>query len=156
MLRSIIGFVIAWLGAVLGAYALASVLATQIILEKLQDMGVPVTLRDRLAATSHDLVCLAPTYLPLLLVSFLLAMPVAAWLANRFPLASAELFALGGFVAVIALHLILKQALGLNGIAAVRELNGLFLQGFAGALGGYLFFVFSGRAHRSAAGATES
>lgn len=132
----------------LGAYALGSVLATLTILAKLESMSIPVTLRDRLHASVHDLAGLATSYLPLLLIAFAIAMPVAVFLGNKLPRVRVLIYGLAGAVAVVALHLTLKAVLGLNGIAAVRELHGLALQALAGWFGGYLFFVFTGQAHR--------
>jgi hypothetical protein len=42
-------------------------------------------------------------------------------------------------VGMIAIHVIMKQVLGISGIAPTRTLLGLFAQGIAGALGGYSF-----------------
>lgn len=139
---------IAFLPAVFGAYVLGCVLATQVILARIETLGVTVDLRDRLYATGHDIVGMLTSYLPLMLIAFLLAMPVAAWLGRLLPRLRFALFGLAGAAAVIALHLIMKQVLGLNGIAAVRDQHGLLLQGLAGWFGGYLFFLFLGHAHK--------
>ena len=139
---------IALLPATLGAYLVGTVIATQVILAKVQGLGLPVTLGDRLGASGHDLLGMSSSYLPLLLIAFLIAMPVASQICRLLPRAHAYLFILAGASAVVALHLIMKAVLGLNGVAAVRELHGLLLQGVAGGCGGYLFFVFTGRAHR--------
>lgn len=130
------------------AYVIASVLATQVILARIEALGVTVDLRDRLYATGHDIVGLLGTYLPLMLIAFLVAMPVAAGLGKLLPRLRFVFFGLAGIAAVVAIHLIMKQVLGLNGIAAVREPLGLGLQGFAGWCGGYLFHLFMGYAHR--------
>jgi hypothetical protein len=55
----------------------------------------------------------------------------------------ALLFALAGFVAVVALHLIMKAVLGVSGIAVTRTVAGLIGQGVAGAIGGYCYHVLS-------------
>ena len=140
--------IIAFFPSVLGAYVLASALATQVILARLTGLGMPVTLRDRLEATGHDLVGLASSYLPLMLLAYLLALPVAVFLGRYLDRYRALVYGLAGAGAVIAIHLIMKAVLGLNGIAAARDLHGLLLQGLAGSFGGYLFFVFTGQAHR--------
>ena len=140
--------VIVFFPAVLGAYIVGSIFATQTILAELQAMAVPVTMRDRLHASWHDLLGLTTSYLPLMLLAFLVAMPVAAGLSRYLPKARVFLYVLGGAVAILALHVIMKAVLGLNGIAAVREPLGLALQCLAGCFGGYLFYVFTGRAHR--------
>jgi hypothetical protein len=145
MLRAFIAFI----PAVLGAYVTGSILATQVILARLQAMAVPVTLRDRLQASWHDILGLSDTYLPLMLLAFAIAMPLAVALSNYVPRIRVLLYGLAGAAAVMAIHLIIKAVLGVNGIAAVRELHGLLLQGLAGCFGGYLFYVFTGQAHRS-------
>lgn len=144
MLRAVMAF----FPAVLGAYIVGSVFATQTILAELQAMAMPVTLRDRLYATWHDLLGLTTSYLPLMLIAFLIAMPVAVGLSRYLPRARLFLYGLAGAAAILVLHLIMKAVLGLNGIAAVREPAGLALQCLAGWFGGYLFYVFTGRAHR--------
>jgi len=144
MLRAVMVF----FPAVLGAYVVGSIFATQVILAKLEAMAMPVTLRDRLHATGHDLLGLATSYLPLMLIALLIALPVAAGLSRYVPRARVFLYCLAGALAIYALHTLMKAVLGLTGIAAVREPLGLGLQCLAGAFGGYLFYVFTGRAHR--------
>jgi hypothetical protein len=144
MLRAVIVLI----PAVLGAYLLGSVIATQVILARLQAMAIPVTLSDRLHASWHDIQGLATSYLPLMLLAFIVAMPVAVFLGNHLPRARVLLYGLAGGTAVVAIHLLVKALLGLNGLAAVRDLHGLLLQGAAGWFGGYLYFVFTGQAHR--------
>jgi hypothetical protein len=53
------------------------------------------------------------------------------------------MYALAGFVALIAIHLILEATLGLIGFAAVRTNFGLLMQGAAGGLAGVLFAQLS-------------
>jgi hypothetical protein len=144
MLRAVIVLI----PAVLGAYVLGSVIATQVILARLQEIATPVTLSDRLHASWHDILGLASSYLPLMLLAFAVAMPVAVFLGNQLPRARVLLYGLAGAAAVVAIHLLVKALLGLNGLAAVRDLHGLLLQGIAGWFGGYLYFVFTGQAHR--------
>jgi hypothetical protein len=135
--------------AIIGAYTLGSVLVTQVNLAELEGLGVRLTLRDRLHATGHDLLGLTSTYLPLISVAFLIAFPVATYLARWVPKLRLALYSLAGVSAVLALHLTLKAVLGLNGIAAVRSAPGFLLQGLAGWFGAYLYFVATGWAHRS-------
>jgi len=134
--------------AVLGAYVVGSLFATQVILAELQAMAMPITLRDRLHASWHDLLGLSASYLPLMLIAFFVAMPIAVGLSRYLPRGRVIIYGLAGAVAILALHLIMKAVLGLTGIAAVREPSGLALQCLAGWFGGYLFYVFTGRAHR--------
>jgi hypothetical protein len=144
MLRAVMAF----LCAVAGAYVLGSVLATQVILARIDAMGLPITLRDRLDATAHDVVGLAGSYLPLIALAFLVALPLAAWLGRYLPRGRVLLYGLAGALAVVTIHVAIRLVLGLNGIAAVRDPHGMALQALAGCFGGYLFFVFTGQAHR--------
>jgi len=138
----------AFLAAVTTAYLLGSVFATQVILSGLSAHSVPVTLRDRLHATGHDLLGLADTYLPLLVLAFLVALPVGEGLARFFARARLLLYLGAGAGAVITLHLAARAVLGITAIAAVREFPGLALQGLAGSCGAYVYFIATGWAHR--------
>ena len=133
----------AFFPAVLVTYLMASVLFTQTILATVQSFGLEVSLAQRLEATWHDITGMAPSYLVLLLVAFLIAMPVAAGITRLLPTRRALLFTLAGFVAVVALHVTMKLVLGLSGIAVTRTVAGLFGQGLAGALGGYVYHCLS-------------
>lgn len=133
----------AFFPAVILTYVLASILSTQIILGNLQGMGVDVSAMVRLGTTFHDLVGLTSSYLVLILVAFVLGLSVAAGLTKLMPSYRLTLFVLAGFVAIVALHLIMKAVLGLSGIAATRTMAGLLSQGMAGAVGGYLYYRLS-------------
>jgi len=133
----------AFFPAVLLTYVLASLFSTQIILGNLQTLGVDVSTMVRLGTSFHDLVGLTSSYLVLILVAFVLGLPVAAGLTRLMPAHRLFLFVLAGFVAIVALHLIMKAVLGLSGIAATRTLFGLLSQGVAGAAGGYLYYRLS-------------
>jgi hypothetical protein len=131
---------LAYAGAVVGAYVLGSILATQLILGNVQAMGMNVTGGVRLEATVHDILGLAASYLPLMAVAFLIALPVATGLRKVLSTPPLVLYVLAGAVAVVTLHLTMKAVLGLTGIAATRTIAGLWSQGLAGALGGYLYY----------------
>jgi|AntAceMinimDraft_5_1070358.scaffolds.fasta_scaffold01051_10 hypothetical protein len=133
----------AFFPAVLLAYVLASILFTQTILAAVQGMGLEVSAGMRLATTVDDLVGMSSSYLPLILVAFILGLPVAAGLTRLLPAHRALLFTLAGFVAIVALHSIMKAVLGVSGIAATRTLPGLLAQGLAGAVGGCCYHLLS-------------
>lgn len=133
----------AFLPAVLIAYLLASVLFTQTMLATVQSFGLEVSFADRLAATSHDILGMVSSYLLLLLVAFVIGLPVAAGIARWLPHRRALLFTLAGFMAVVALHVIMKSVLGVSGVAVTRTLAGLIGQGLAGAVGGYCYHRLS-------------
>ena len=133
----------AFFPAVIIAYVLASALVTQSVLASVISFGLPVDPLVRLQTTLQDLVGMATSYLPLILVAFLLGLPVAAALARALPARRALLFSLAGFAAIVALHLIMHALLGVYGIAAARTLPGLLGQGLAGAVGGFCYHRLS-------------
>ena len=83
---------------------------------------------------------MASSYLVLITVAFVLAMPVAGWLARRAPDRSALLFALAGFVAIAVLHLALQTALNIHPVPVTRTIPGFLGQCLAGAVGGWCFY----------------
>jgi hypothetical protein len=139
---------LAFLGAVAGAYSLGAILATEDTLSRIDALGLPITLHDHLTATAHDLVGLAPAYLPLIAIALGLALVPAASLSLVMRRGHAAVYMLAGFVSLIALQLIVSDHRGVPLLAATRQWTGLLAQGLAGAAGMYLFFVLTGQAHR--------
>lgn len=139
----------AFFPAVIAAYVIGCLLATQVVLGNLADMGVDISLTTRLQASLHDLLGMS-AYLLLILVAFVIAMPVAAGLVriHLVPGTRVFWFTLAGFAALVALHLIMRQVLGLYPVAAAREPLGLLLQGLAGAVGGFLYSFISSSGRR--------
>lgn len=127
---------IAYSTAVLSAYVLASVASTQTVLFSLVDFGITVDGALRLKTTTSDIVGLFPRYAPVIALSMLFAMPVAAGLTRLLPDARAGLFMLGGGAALVCAHVIMRAVFGVSPLPATRTLLGLLLQGAAGAVGG--------------------
>ncbi len=140
----------AFFPAVIAAYVLGCLLATQVVLGNLAGMGVDISLATRLQASLHDLLGMT-AYLLLILVAFVIAMPVAAGLVRIHVVPGTRVFwfTLAGFIALVVLHLVMRQVLGLYVVAAARGWDGLLLQGLAGAVGGFLYnLISSARARR--------
>jgi hypothetical protein len=127
--------------ATLLTFVLASVLSTQMILSNVQSMGLDVTMNVRLATAAQDLLGMASSYLILIAVAFILALPAATWLSRRLTGGSALLFALAGFVAIAVLHFALQVALSIHPVAVTRTLPGLLGQCLAGAAGGWCYYM---------------
>jgi len=125
--------------AIIVAYLLATITATQSVIARLAEMGVDVDFADRLRMTVLDIAGMAGMFLPLIAAGFLAAFLVAAllclWLGRR-PIA---LYALAGAVALIAIHLTLKLTFGITPVAIARTTDGLLTQGLAGAVGAYFY-----------------
>ena len=134
----------AYFMATLVAYLLASAFSTLMIMAGLAEMAMPVSGADVLSAIWFDWLGLLSSYLPLVAIALLIALPAAGQLHGRLGLPRRFIYALGGFVALIAIHLILEATLGLIGFAAVRTTFGLALQGAAGGPAGWFFAYLSG------------
>lgn len=129
----------AYLLAVLVAYVLATVSATQHVAGSLESMDVEVGAGTRLAMIGHDLIGMTSSFLPLVALGLLIAFLVAALIVRRAQGLRLLLYPLAGAVAVVCVHLALKAAFGITAVAAARTLGGLAMQALAGAVGGYVF-----------------
>ncbi|MFK8020207.1 MAG: hypothetical protein AB8B86_10590 [Pseudomonadales bacterium] len=133
-----------FLGAIAGTYLLGVLFISQGNLARIAEMGLDVDFGVRLQAATHDATSMVSLYLPLVVVALLIALSVCHQIAKRVSVSPAVLFALAGFVGMIALHLLMKAALTLTGFAPTRTIDGLLLQGIAGAAGSYLYYWLSG------------
>ncbi len=129
----------AYLLAIIVAYLLASITATQSVIARLAEMGVDLNFADRLRMTLHDIAGMAGMFLPMIAAGFLAAFMLTAllcrWLGRR-PVA---LYILAGAVALITIHLTLNLAFVITPVAIARTTGGLLIQGVAGAVGAYLY-----------------
>ncbi|MBT8078135.1 MAG: hypothetical protein KJO31_06130 [Gammaproteobacteria bacterium] len=135
MIRRILTF----LGAALVTYVLAALLASNSALDSIVALGLPISLGQRLSANVHDLLGMATSFLPLVVIALLIAFLVASLAARRLPGLRLPLFALAGAVAIVGIHVTLKLTFDITPIAAARTAGGLLMQGAAGAVGAYLF-----------------
>ena len=106
-------------------------------------MGFQVTIAQRLDAVMHDLTHMTGIYLPVIAVSMLISLPVAALIIKYAPHLRSVGYILAGVTALLAIHMIIKMVFGISGIAPTRTLIGLLAQGVAGGVGGYLFHRLS-------------
>ncbi|VXB02281.1 hypothetical protein [Pseudomonas sp. 8O] len=91
---------LAFLLAVLLASLLASIFQTQTNLAALQALGAPMPLDVRVGTTCLDLLGFAPTFALLSTLGFLIALPLANWLARRMPPLRWLIFVLAGAAAI--------------------------------------------------------
>jgi hypothetical protein len=131
-----------YLLSILAAYLLATVTATQSVISNLTGMGVDVDTGTRLSMTLQDLAGMAGVFLPLIAAGYLVAFLVAGILCRWWPQWRVAFYIVAGAVALIAIHLTLKFALGITPVAIGRSISGLLVQGLAGAVGGYVFARF--------------
>ena len=103
-------------------------------------LGFDVGMGQRLDAAVHDMLNMTDIYLPLVATSLLLGFPVAYAIVRKRPHLRLIGYTMAGFVALIAIHVIIKAVVGISGVAPTRTLLGLLCQGIAGGVGGYLFY----------------
>ena len=106
-------------------------------------MEFDITMVQRLDAALHDVTHMTDIYLPVIAVSFLIAMPVATLIIKYVPNLRLIGYVLAGAVGLVAIHVIMKMLLGFSGIAPTRTIVGLLAQAIAGGVGGYLFHLLS-------------
>ena len=128
-----------YLLAVLVTYVLGAAFVSQGNIAAVTSMGFEISMAQRFEAMMHDVTSMYDIYLILIAIALLIALPVAEFIIRRFPELRMVGYLSAGFVAMVAIHVILKAVLGLSGIAPTRELAGLLAQGIAGALGGFVF-----------------
>ena len=128
-----------FVGAVLAAYILGAIFVSQGNIASVIALGFEVSGGQRIDAALHDILHMTDIYLPLVTVSLLLGLPVAFAVTRKKPHLRTLGYVLAGFVALIAMPVIMKLVLGLSGIAPTRTIVGLLAQGLAGGAGGYLF-----------------
>ena len=128
-----------FVGAVLAAYILGAIFVSQGNIASVIALGFEVSGGQRIDAALHDILHMTDIYLPLVTVSLLLGLPVAFAVIRKKPHLRTLGYVLAGFVALIAMPVIMKLVLGMSGIAPTRTIVGLLAQGLAGGAGGYLF-----------------
>ena len=134
-LRRIGSFVL----AVAVTYLLAVISASQHVAASLESMGAEVGFGTRLEMIVHDLGGMATSFLPMLVIGFVIAFGVAALLLKWLPRYRYLLYTLAGAVAMASIHLALHAAFDITPVAVARSTGGLLVQALCGAVGGYLY-----------------
>jgi len=125
--------------SVLCTFLLASIVGTQIVLADILSFGIEVSLSDRISATFHDIVGLAPTLSILIGAAFLVAFVVAA-LCTRF-LGGKRMYwyLAAGFTSLPATLMLIKSMMGGTLFAAARTGFGMLLIALCGLAGAWVF-----------------
>lgn len=132
--------VIAWALSALVTFILASVGISSINALTIVQLGHPVTFDQWMYVIASDLLGMLGSYLFLIAIGLAIALGFTTLFLCRFIKASGFLYALAGFTAILSIHLLMQQLLGMTPIAPVRFWYGLLSQALAGAVGGYVYF----------------
>lgn len=123
-----------------------SVVQTQWNLQALVDLGVDVATADRARATWQDLIGFAPVYAGILAAGWLPALPVASFLARRWPAGRAALLAaaagVGMVAAVRAIDAVAPMPVFID---ATRHWPGLLAMAAGAVIGGLLYARLTAR-----------
>jgi hypothetical protein len=131
---------VAYLVAVLVAYLLGAMAATQSVLASIEGMGVVVTLAERVSTTGKDLIGMFPSYGLIIALALAIALPVATTISRYLPRWRAFGLVSAGVVAIVVPHLLMRELFEITPVAAARTTVGLLVQGLAGGVGGYAFY----------------
>jgi hypothetical protein len=133
-----------WLAALLAAVAVTHVLMSLghslMVQAALADLGVDLSLPNRISGIGRDMLGLAPTLAPVIAGALLVAFAIAALLRPRVGLLLRTLaFPLAGWAATLALLAGLRLAFGFSPLAGARTPSGFLLMSLGGLAGGLVF-----------------
>lgn len=132
--------------ACLLAAAWGSVVQTQWNLQALLGLGVDIPASERARATWQDLIGFAPVYAGILAAGWLPALPVAAFLARRWPAWRSPLLAaaagVGMVAAVRAIDALAPMPVFID---ATRHLSGLLAMAAGAVIGGFVYARLTAR-----------
>ncbi len=140
--KRVLAFVAAWLVT----YILAITAASQGVLGWLESLGREISIGERLGYIGHDLASMVMPYGVIVLLALAIAFGIVALIVRALPNLRVLGYILGGFVAVLAIHLTLRFVFEMNPVWATGTAFGLLMQGMAGLVGGYVFVRINSRA----------
>ena len=131
-------FLVSWLFT----FTLASLFHSQYVVNQLVDVGVVVSLSDRINLTLDDWLGLLPTYGAIIAIALAIAFFAVVLLIKKFKKYSMALFVASGITAFAVVLVAIESIMNIHIIAGARGW-GFYLQLLAGALGGLLFALLT-------------
>ncbi len=131
--------VLAFVLAVVVTTVLGSIAHTQFVLAGLAELGVAVSLSDRLSMTVHDIGGMGPLYGAIIGLGFVVAMLAAALVFRLVGAQRALIYTVAGAVAVAVALTTMGIVYDITPIAGARSALGFIAQMVAGAFGGFVF-----------------
>ena len=127
-------FLVSWLLT----FTLASLFHSQYVVNQLVNVGVVVSLSDRINLTLDDWLGLFPTYGAIIAIALAIAFLVTAKLTKKVKQYSVALFIAAGVAALAVVLIAIESIMNIHIIAGARGW-GFYMQLLAGAVGGYTF-----------------
>jgi hypothetical protein len=131
-------FLVSWLLT----FTLASLFHSQYVVNQLVNVGVVVSISDRINLTLDDWLGLLPTYGAIIAIALAIAFLVTAKLTKKVKQYSMVLFIAAGITAFAVVLLAIESVMNIHIIAGARGW-GFYMQLLAGATGGLLFAVLT-------------
>ncbi len=131
-------FLVSWLFT----FTLASLFHSQYVVNQLVDVGVVISLSDRINLTLDDWLGLLPTYGAIIAIALAIAFFAVVLLVKKFEKYSMVLFVASGITAFAVVLVAIESIMNIHIIAGARGW-GFYLQLLAGALGGLLFALLT-------------
>ncbi|BED89290.1 hypothetical protein PspMM1_17580 [Pseudoalteromonas sp. MM1] len=131
-------FLVSWLLT----FTLASLFHSQYVVNQLVNVGVVVSISDRINLTLDDWLGLLPTYGAIIAIALAIAFLVTAKLTQKVKQYSMVLFIAAGITAFAVVLLAIESVMNIHIIAGARGW-GFYMQLLAGATGGLLFAVLT-------------
>ena len=131
-------FLVSWLFT----FTLASLFHSQYVVNQLVDVGVVVSLSNRINLTLDDWLGLLPTYGAIIAIALAIAFFAVVLLIKKFKKYSMALFVASGITAFAVVLVAIESIMNIHIIAGARGW-GFYLQLLAGALGGLLFALLT-------------
>ena len=132
--RILPSFLVSWLLT----FSFASLFHSQYVVNQLVNVGVVVSLSDRINLTLDDWVGLLPTYGAIIAVALAIAFLVTVQLNKKVQKYSTLLFVFAGIVAFAIVLIAIESIMNIHIIAGARGW-GFYAQLLAGAMGGFVF-----------------
>ncbi|WP_024612744.1 hypothetical protein [Pseudoalteromonas sp. TB64] len=132
--RILPSFLVSWLLT----FSLASLFHSQYVVNQLVNVGVVVSLSDRINLTLDDWVGLLPIYGAIIAVALAIAFLVTVQLNKKVQKYSSLLFVFAGIVAFAIVLIAIESIMNIHIIAGARGW-GFYAQLLAGAMGGFVF-----------------
>lgn len=138
--RILPAFLVAWLLT----FTLASLFHSQYVVNQLVNVGVVVSVSDRVNLSLDDWLGLLPTYGAIIAVALAIAFLVTAKLNKQLKKYSVALFIMAGIAAFAVVLIAIESIMNIHIIAGARGW-GFYMQLLAGASGGLLFSTLLNR-----------
>ena len=132
--RVLPSFLVSWLLT----FTLASLFHSQYVVNQLVNVGVVVSLSDRINLSLDDWLGLLPTYGAIIAIALAIAFLVSAKLTKNIKQYNMALFIVAGITALAVVLIAIESIMNIHIIAGARGW-GFYMQLLAGAVGGYTF-----------------